>query len=119
MMWVRFSDTCICCAFYLLLLLFFLSGLLASFSRSGRNNFNMMSNDFNSSNYNLYGLSASFLESLGISGPLHNKVFVANVSICIIIIINYEPNQEKQKTIPILLPLPKPITIIYIRISSI
>lgn len=42
----------------------------------------MMSNDFNnSSNYNLYGLSASFLESLGISGPLHNKVFVANVSI--------------------------------------
>lgn len=48
--------------------------------RSGRNNFNMMSNDFNnSSNYNLYGLSASFLESLGISGPLHNKVFVANL----------------------------------------
>jgi len=42
----------------------------------------MMSNDYNnSSNYNLYGLSASFLESLGISGPLHNKVFVANVSI--------------------------------------
>lgn len=41
-----------------------------------------MSNDYNnSSNYNLYGLSASFLESLGISGPLHNKVFVANVSI--------------------------------------
>lgn len=62
---------------------FFSLDLLDSFSRSGRNNFNMMSNDFNSSNYNLYGLSASFLESLGISGPLHNKVFVANVSICI------------------------------------
>ncbi|XP_037946992.1 myelin expression factor 2 [Teleopsis dalmanni] len=47
---------------------------------SGRNNFNMMSNDFNnSSSYNLYGLSASFLESLGINGPLHNKVFVANL----------------------------------------
>lgn len=47
---------------------------------SGRNNFNMMSNDFNnSSNYNLYGLSASFLENLGINGPLHNKVFVANL----------------------------------------
>ncbi|XP_067647754.1 myelin expression factor 2 [Eurosta solidaginis] len=48
--------------------------------RSGRNNFNMMSNDFNNpSSYNLYGLSASFLESLGINGPLHNKVFVANL----------------------------------------
>lgn len=56
-----------------------------SVSRSGRNNFNMMgNNDYNnqtSSNYNYYGLSASFLESLGITGPLHNKVFVANVSI--------------------------------------
>lgn len=31
--------------------------------------------------YNTYGLSASFLEGLGIVGPLHNKVFVANVSI--------------------------------------
>lgn len=43
----------------------------------------MMSNDFNNQqgNYNYYGLSASFLESLGITGPLHNKVFVANVSI--------------------------------------
>lgn len=42
-----------------------------------------MSNDFNSQqgNFNYYGLSASFLESLGINGPLHNKVFVANVSI--------------------------------------
>lgn len=45
----------------------------------------MGNNDFNnpSTNYNYYGLSASFLESLGITGPLHNKVFVANVSIVI------------------------------------
>lgn len=51
--------------------------------RSGRNNYNMMSNDFVNppANYNYYGLSASFLENLGITGPLHNKVFVANVSI--------------------------------------
>lgn len=42
-----------------------------------------MSNDFvnQAANYNYYGLSASFLENLGITGPLHNKVFVANVSI--------------------------------------
>ena len=29
---------------------------------------------------NTYGLSTVFLESLGITGPLVNKVFVANVS---------------------------------------
>ncbi|XP_005184839.1 myelin expression factor 2 [Musca domestica] len=48
---------------------------------SGRNNYNMMSNDFVNppANYNYYGLSASFLENLGITGPLHNKVFVANL----------------------------------------
>lgn len=39
----------------------------------------MMSNDYNNPSYNSYGLSASFLENLGISGPLHNKVFVANL----------------------------------------
>lgn len=38
-------------------------------------------NDYDSGNYNTYGLSASFLEGLGIQGPLHTKVFVANVSI--------------------------------------
>ncbi|KMZ04670.1 uncharacterized protein Dsimw501_GD20792, isoform B [Drosophila simulans] len=60
--------------------------------RSGRNNFNMMSNDYNnSSNYNLYGLSASFLESLGISGPLHNKVFVAN--------LDYKVDNKKLKQV--------------------
>ena len=29
---------------------------------------------------NTYGLSPQFLESLGIDGPLHNRLFVANVS---------------------------------------
>lgn len=39
--------------------------------------------DFNNDqSFNTYGLSASFLDSLGIQGPLHTKVFVANVSIC-------------------------------------
>ena len=31
--------------------------------------------------YNTYGLSPQFLESLGITGPLSSRVFVANVSI--------------------------------------
>lgn len=31
--------------------------------------------------YNTFGLSTSFLEGLGIQGPLYNKIFVANVSI--------------------------------------
>lgn len=51
------------------------------------NNFNDLSdlNDFsNDQSFNTYGLSASFLDSLGIQGPLHTKVFVANVSIFII-----------------------------------
>lgn len=51
----------------------------------GFNNFNdnnQQNNDYNdSSSYNTYGLSASFLDSLGIQGPLHTKIFVANVSI--------------------------------------
>lgn len=35
----------------------------------------------NLENFNTYGLSVKFLEGLGITqGPLHNKVFVANVS---------------------------------------
>lgn len=40
-----------------------------------------VSNDYDMQPYNTYGLSTSFLESLGINGPLHNKIFVANVSI--------------------------------------
>lgn len=36
------------------------------------------SNDYDMP-YNTYGLSTSFLESLGINGPLHTKVFVANL----------------------------------------
>lgn len=38
-------------------------------------------NDYDNGNYNTYGLSPSFLEGLGVQGPLHTKVFVANVSI--------------------------------------
>lgn len=30
-------------------------------------------------NYNTYGLSPQFLESLGVSGPLNNRIFVANL----------------------------------------
>ncbi len=30
---------------------------------------------------NTYGLSPQFLDSLGISGPLFNRIFVANVSL--------------------------------------
>lgn len=46
-------------------------------------NFDNQQNDYNScdNQFNTYGLSASFLDSLGIQGPLHTKVFVANVSI--------------------------------------
>lgn len=53
----------------------------------GFNNFNdrddQQNGDFNNepASFNTYGLSASFLDSLGIQGPLHTKVFVANVSI--------------------------------------
>ena len=40
-----------------------------------------MKDYIDSSNFNTYGLSTKFLEGLGIQGPLHHKVFVANVSI--------------------------------------
>lgn len=52
---------------------------------SGGNNKNnslgLNSYDQQDTSYNTYGLSPSFLASLRIQGPLHNKVFVANVSI--------------------------------------
>ncbi|XP_055902380.1 myelin expression factor 2 [Eupeodes corollae] len=51
----------------------------------------MMSNDYNNASYNSYGLSASFLESLGINGPLHNKVFVAN--------LDYKVDSKKLKQV--------------------
>lgn len=35
--------------------------------------------------FETYGLSVKFLEGLGIQGPLHTKVFVANVSICLFV----------------------------------
>lgn len=49
---------------------------------NGPNNYN--NNNFDQpQDYNTYGLSPSFLASLNIVGPLHTKVFVANVSIFI------------------------------------
>lgn len=51
----------------------------------------MMSNDYNNASFNSYGLSASFLESLGINGPLHNKVFVAN--------LDYKVDSKKLKQV--------------------
>lgn len=36
---------------------------------------------FDERQFETYGLSVKFLEGLGIQGPLHTKVFVANVSI--------------------------------------
>lgn len=52
---------------------------------SGGNNKNnslgLNNYDQQDTSYNTYGLSPSFLASLRIQGPLHNKVFVANVSI--------------------------------------
>ena len=33
----------------------------------------------NSQSYNTYGLSPQFLESLGVKGPLNNRIFVANL----------------------------------------
>lgn len=54
---------------------------------SGGNNKNnslgLNNYDQQDTSYNTYGLSPSFLASLRIQGPLHNKVFVANVSIII------------------------------------
>lgn len=46
-------------------------------------------NDYDNGNYNTYGLSPSFLEGLGIQGPLHTKVFVANVSIVFFFSFSY------------------------------
>ena len=46
-------------------------------------------NDFRSEPpFNTYGLNPEFLKSLGINGPLNNKVFISNVSILVEIIIN-------------------------------
>lgn len=49
-------------------------------NNKSNNNLGLNSYDPPDSSYNTYGLSASFLSSLRIQGPLHNKVFVANVS---------------------------------------
>lgn len=54
-------------------------GLGGNSNIGGMNLGNLGGSDMDQS-YNTYGLSTSFLESLGIQGPLHTKVFVANVS---------------------------------------
>lgn len=48
---------------------------------SGKGNAPGNYNSFDQQDFNTYGLSPSFLASLNIVGPLHTKVFVANVSI--------------------------------------
>lgn len=48
---------------------------------SGKNNGPGNYNSFDQQDFNTYGLSPSFLASLSIIGPLHTKVFIANVSI--------------------------------------
>ncbi|RWS12702.1 myelin expression factor 2-like protein [Dinothrombium tinctorium] len=44
-----------------------------------RSNYNQMQNEQHLTSWNTYGLSPQFLESLGVSGPLNNRVFVANL----------------------------------------
>lgn len=57
--------------------------LIHSFNESSRSH-GGGGNGGNLENYNTYGLSVKFLEGLGIThGPLHTKVFVANVSIAL------------------------------------
>ncbi|KAL5274079.1 HNRNPM family protein [Megaselia abdita] len=55
-------------------------GMLDNFGGSGGN-----------MSYNTYGLSSGFLESLGINGPLHNKIFVAN--------LDYKVDSKKLKQV--------------------
>lgn len=46
-------------------------------------------------NYNTYGLSLQFLESINVQPPLVKKVFVANVSMnMIFIVINIKHNKQ-------------------------
>lgn len=56
--------------------LFYFSNFAESRSHGGGGG-----NNSNLENFNTYGLSVKFLEGLGVTGPLHTKVFVANVSI--------------------------------------
>ncbi|XP_055382843.1 myelin expression factor 2 [Condylostylus longicornis] len=60
--------------------------------RSGRNmGFDNGSNDYDNSPYDTYGLSKSFLDNLGINGPLHYKIFVAN--------LDYKVDKKKLKEV--------------------
>jgi hypothetical protein len=55
-----------------------------SFNDSSRSHGGGNNGGSNLENFNTYGLSVKFLEGLGIThGPLHTKVFVANVSIAL------------------------------------
>jgi hypothetical protein len=72
------------------LLCFLFTNHLCSYNDSSRSHGgggggnNHGNNGSNLENFNTYGLSVKFLEGLGITqGPLHNKVFVANVSIAL------------------------------------
>lgn len=50
--------------------------------------------DFDSP-YNTYGLSTSFLEGLGIQGPLYNKIFIANVSILLFLSLSQVKSPQR------------------------
>lgn len=45
-----------------------------------RGNDSFGGNEFREPQFNTYGLNPEFLKSLGINGPLNNKVFISNVS---------------------------------------
>lgn len=69
------------------------------------NNLGLNNYDQQDTSYNTYGLSPSFLASLRIQGPLHNKVFVANVSIIRKMLnnqFNIQPT-KKQKSLILLI----------------
>lgn len=58
--------------------------LIHSYNDSSRSHGGNNNGPSNLENFNTYGLSVKFLEGLGIThGPLHNKCFVANVSIAL------------------------------------
>jgi hypothetical protein len=65
-------------------LFFFSKIFIHSFNDSSRSHGGGNNGGSNLENFNTYGLSVKFLEGLGIThGPLHTKVFVANVSIAL------------------------------------
>lgn len=68
--------------------------LLLISHRSGGRDYNNQGEQ----NHNTYGLSASFLNNLGIQPPLHNKIFIANVSILsLVLFYAYETAESREK----------------------